>query len=439
MAEEHPGPPQTDKPTPPGHEKAAGHEKPSGPKPKRSLVKRIIVWLIILLIFAGLFVVILRQQSTPKAAAQGGGRRGALGGGPVTVTPATAKKGDIGVYQEAIGTVTPVFTTYVTSQVTGLIVVVHYTEGQLVHKGDPLVDIDPRQYEANVTQAQGTLDKDTQVLGQAKMDLERYRTAWAKNAIAKQILDDQEKTVSQDEGTVKADQGQLQFDQVQLTYCHITAPFTGRVGLRLVDPGNLAQANSTTPLVVITQEQPITVIFTVAEDALGDIQAQYRHGAALRVDAYDRTAQTKIATGKLLTIDNQIDITTGTVKLRAIFDNKTYALFPNQFVNTRLLVKTLPNMTLIPTSVIQHNGDIAFVYLIQNGTAQVRNVKPGVADGTVTAVEGINPGDVVANSSFEKLQPNSKVVISKGAPLAGQSGTKPAATKPTKSGNKAAP
>jgi membrane fusion protein, multidrug efflux system len=435
MAEEHPAPS-----IPPDNPKP-----PDVPKPKRSLVKRIIVWLIILLIFAGLFVLTLRQKSSPQAAAQGGGGRRAMLGGTVSVMPATAKKGDIGVYQEAIGTVTPVYTSTIISQVTGNINAVHYTEGQTVHKGDPLVDIDPRPYEANVVQAQGTLEKDTQVLGQAKMDLERYRTAWAKNAIAKQILDDQEKTVSQDEGTVKADQGQLQFDQVQLTYCHITAPYTGRVGLRLVDPGNLAQANnSSTPLVVITQEQPITVIFTVAEDALGAIQAQYRHGAALRVDAYDRTAQTKIATGKLLTIDNQIDTTTGTVKLRAIFDNNNYALFPNQFVNTRLLVNTLHNMTLIPTSAIQHNGETAFVYLIQNGTAQVRNIKPGVSDGTVTAVEGINPGDVVANSSFEKLQPNSKVVIANSSKPATQSGskstgTKPSGTKPTKSGNKATP
>jgi multidrug efflux system membrane fusion protein len=408
--------------------KPADHPNPSGaPKTKRSLVKRIIVWLVILLIFAGLFVVILRQKSTPQAAAQGGGRRAMLGG-TVTVMPATATKGDIGVYQEAIGTVTPVYTSTIVSQVTGNIDAVHYTEGQLVKKGDPLVDIDPRPYEANVIQAQGTLDKDTQVLGQAKMDLDRYRAAWAKNAIAKQILDDQEKTVSQDEGTVKADQGQLQFDQVQLTYCHITAPFAGRVGLRLVDPGNLAQANdSSTPLVVLTQEQPITVIFTVAEDALGEIQAQYRHGASLRVDAYDRTAQTKIATGKLLTLDNLIDTTTGTLKLRAIFDNGNGALFPNQFVNTRLLVRTLHNMTLIPTSAIQHNGDTAFVYVLKDNVAHVTNVKPGVADGTTTAVEGINPGDVVANSSFEKLQPNSKVAIAKPGK---QSGTKSNATQP---------
>ena len=417
MAEEHPKQStQADNPNPPG-----------ATKPKRSVVKRIIVWLLILLVFAGLFVVVLRQKSAPQAAGQAGGRRGAPGGGgPVSVMTATAKKGDVGVYQEAIGTVTPVYTSSVTSQVTGLIVAVHYTEGQLVHKGDPLVDIDPRQYEANVTQAQGTLDKDTHVLAQAKMDLERYRAAWEKNAIAKQILEDQEKTVLQDEGTVKADQGQLQFDQVQLTYCHITAPFTGRVGLRLVDPGNLVQANSTTPLVVVTQEQPITVIFTIAEDYLGQIQGQLRHGGQLRVDAYDRTAQTKIASGKLLTVDNQIDTTTGTVKLRAIFDNNNGTLFPNQFVNTRLLVTTQHNMTVIPTSAIQHNGDASFVYLIQNGTALIRNVKAGQADGNLTAVEGINPGDILVNSSFEKLQANAKVVIAKAPKPATTSATKAA-------------
>jgi multidrug efflux system membrane fusion protein len=432
------------------------HTPSNHTKSKSSLFKRIVVWIVILLIFAGLFVLTLRQKSAPQAAAQGGGGgRRAMLGGTVTITPVTATKGDIGVYQEAIGTVTPVYTSTIVPQVTGNINTVHYTEGQTVHKGDPLVDIDPRPYEANVVQAQGTLDKDTQVLGQAKMDLERYRAAWAKNAIAKQTLDDQEKTVAQDEGTVKADQGQLDFDKVQLTYCHITAPVTGRVGLRLVDPGNLAQANNSgTPLVVVTQEQPITVIFTVAEDALGEIQAQYRHGAALRVDAYDRSAQTKIATGKLLTLDNQIDTTTGTLKLRAIFDNNNGALFPNQFVNTRLLVKTLHNMTLIPTSAIQHNGDAAFVYVIKNNVAVVTNVKPGVADGTTTAVEGINPGDVVANSSFEKLQPNSKVQIA-GAKPAGRGGSKPNSTAPNstapnstaaptgtkskKSGNKATP
>jgi len=337
-----------------------------------------------------------------------------LGGGAVTVVPAVAQKGDIGVYLEAIGTVTPVFTTSVTSQVTGQVTAVHYTEGQIVQKGDPLVDIDPRPFEAQLAQAQGTLLKDQHVLAQARMDLERYRDAWSKNAIAKQTMEDQEKIVLQDEGTVKADEGLVNYDQVQVGWCHITAPFTGRVGLRLIDPGNVVQANSTTsPLVVVTQEQPITVIFTLSEDSLGQIEAQLRKGRRLTVDAWDRAAKAKIASGKLLTIDNQIDTTTGTVKLRAQFDNSHRELFPNQFVNARLLLETLRNMTLIPTAAIQHNGQVAFVYLIQNGVAQMRDVTPGVTEGGRTAVEGINPGDVVANSSFEKLQPNVKVAIAK--------------------------
>jgi multidrug efflux system membrane fusion protein len=300
---------------------------------------------------------------------------------------------------------------------------VHYREGSQVRKGAPLIDIDPRPFEAQLSQALGTLEKDTHILAQAKMDLERYRAAWARNAIAKQILDDQEKTVLQDEGTVKADQGLVQFDRVQLAYCHITAPFDGRVGLRLIDPGNVVQANSTTPLVVITQERPITVIFTVAEDSLGQIRAKLRHGGRLTVDAYDRAAQTKIATGKLLTLDNQIDTTTGTVKLRAIFDNKNDVLFPNQFVNTRLLVETLKDRTLIPTSAIQHNGQASFVYVIQNGTVQMRTVKPGTVNAGMTAVEGVQPGEVVANSSFEKLQPNAKVAIAQVSQPATTSGS----------------
>lgn len=385
----------------------------SHPKPNRSIVRRVMIWILVLAAFAGLFLLVLTQKNTPAAPRAGRGAA-ALAGMNITVIPATAQKGNIGVYQEAIGTVTPVYTSSVTSQVTGLVMAVHYTEGQLVQKGDALVDIDPRPFEAQLVQAQGTLAKDTQVLEQAKMDLQRYRDAWAKQAIAKQTLDDQEKIVLQDEGTVKTDQGIVQYDEVQLSYCRITAPFTGRAGLRLIDPGNVIQADSANPLVVITQEQPITVIFTVPEDSLGQIQVQLRNGHTLSVDAYDRAALTKIASGKLLTIDNLIDTTTGTVKMRAVFDNKNSRLFPNQFVNTRLLVTTQSNMTLIPTAAIQHNGQASFVYLIQDGKAEVRNINTGAVDGPNTAVTGIQPGDVVANSSFEKLQPGSKVVISKG-------------------------
>jgi multidrug efflux system membrane fusion protein len=366
------------------------------------------MWIVILLVFAIIFWLVLRHHDDSKTAAPS---RRAFGG-PVTVTAATAQKGNIGVYLDAIGTVTPIYTDSITSEVTGLVSQVHYTEGQLIRKGQPLIDIDARPFEAQLMQAEGTLERDTYVLEQANMDLQRYRDAWAKNGIPKQTLDDQEKIVLQDQGTVKLDQGTVQYDKVQVAFCHITAPITGRVGLRLVDPGNVVQANGTNPLVVITQIQPITVIFTIAEDDLSQVQAQTKNGKKLSVQAFDRTQQTKIATGKLLTFDNQIDTTTGTVKMRASFDNKDDTLFPNQFVNTKLLVKTLEGVTLIPTSTIQHNGQTAFVYLIQNDTAHIRNIKPGVTDGNNTAVEGINPGDVVATSSFEKLQDNSKVAVS---------------------------
>jgi multidrug efflux system membrane fusion protein len=330
----------------------------------------------------------------------------------VTITTVTAQKGDIGVYLDSIGTVTPVYTASITAQVTGIIIAVHYTEGQRVAKGDPLIDIDSRTYRAMLMQAQGALERDQNLLAQADMDLARYQEAWSRNAIAKQILDNQEKLVRQDEGTVKNDEGTVQFDQVQVDYCHITAPIAGRVGLRLVDPGNVVQSAGTLTLAVITQLEPITVIFTIPEDSLDPVQARLRARAKLSVDAFDRTAQTKIASGQLLTVDNQIDTTTGTVKARALFANANDALFPNQFVNTRLLVNTLRGVTLIPTSAIQQNGQASFVYVIQNNTAQMRSVKPGVTSGGITEVDGINPGDVIANSSFDKLQDKIAVVVS---------------------------
>ena len=248
------------------------------------------------------------------------------------------------------------------------------------------------------------------------MDVERYRAAWVRNAIQKQLLDDQEKIVLQDQGTVKNDQGTVQFDQVQVDFCHITAPISGRVGLRLVDPGNLVQSAGTVTLAVITQLDPITVVFTIPEDSLGPVAARLQKKATLAVDAYDRAAQTKIASGELLTLDNQIDTTTGTVKARALFANKNGGLFPNQFVNTRLLVHTLQGVTLVPASTIQQNGQASFVYVIQNNVAHLRTVKPGVSEGGLTQVDGINPGDVVANSSFDKLQDNAAIVVSNNSP-----------------------
>src|SRR6202453_716731 len=306
------------------------HQLPPPPQ-SRSMGIRILVWVIILVLFGLLFWWVMHRKAA-RAAAGGGGRRGAIGG-TVTLNVRTAKKGSIGVYLDAIGTVTPVYTTTLISQVTGVLSQVNYREGQLVRRGQTLIQIDPRQYQANVLAAQGALERDQNLLAEAEMDLKRYQDAWARNAIPRQTLEDQEKLVLQDQGTVKNDQGTVQYDQVQVAYCHITSPISGRVGLRLVDPGNLVTANSTTPLVVIAQIHPITVIFTLAEDSLPQVQEQMRGGKALPVGAYDRTQQTQLAKGKLITIDNQIDTVTGTVKLRAQFDNSNSLLFPNQFVN----------------------------------------------------------------------------------------------------------
>jgi len=371
---------------------------------------RIGVWFLLLLIFGtGFFLVLRHHDDTKKSTTSS--HRGAAGG-TATVTSVTAQKGDIGVYLDAIGTVTPVYTSSITSQVNGIVTEVHYKEGQMVRKGDPLIEIDSRPYRATVLQAQGILERDEGVLAQATMDLDRYRAAWARNAIPRQTLDDQEKLVSQDEGTVKNDQGTVQFDQIQVDYCHIVAPITGRIGLRLVDPGNVVQATGGTTLAVITQIQPITVIFTIPEDGLEQVQPRLRGRTNLAVDAFDRSDQKQIASGTLLTLDNQIDTTTGTVKARASFVNKDASLYPNEFVNTRLLVNTLHNATLIPSSAIQHNGQASYVYVLQNSTAHMRSIKQGVTDGGTTEVEGINPGDVLANSSFDKLQDNSKIVVS---------------------------
>jgi multidrug efflux system membrane fusion protein len=310
------------------------------------------------------------------------------------------------------------------SQVTGQVVAVHYREGQLVKKGDPLVEIDPRPYEATLKQAEGTLERDTHLLEQAQMDLARYQAALARNAIARQQVEDQEKLVLQDQGTVKIDQGTVDYDRVQVGFCHIVSPITGRVGLRLVDPGNVVTSGGGTSLAVITQLQPITVVFTISEDSLQQVLAQLHKRQALEVQALDRAQMKMIAKGKLLTTDNLIDTTTGTVKLRAVFDNKGNTLFPNQFVNTRLLVDTLHDVTLVDSSAIQHNGTQAFVWVIQNGAVQIRNVTTGTTDNNLTQVTGLNPGEVVADSSFEKLQNGAKVnIVQQQSP--GQGGQNP--------------
>ena len=391
-------------------------KKPAPPAaPKRSRFLRVLVWIAVLGVFALGFYLVSMPKEAPKGRVVGA----------TTITTVTAQKGNIGDYLDAIGTVTPVYTASIFSQVTGVVVAVNYQEGQIVKKGDPLVDIDDRQYQAQLVQAQGALQRDQNVLAQAQMDLQRFRDAWARNGVAKQTLDDQEKLVLQEQGTVKNDEGAVQFNQLQVEYCHIKAPIAGRVGLRPVDPGNLVTAgtsssSSGTPLLVITQIQPITVVFTIAEDNLGQVMEQLRNGSKLTVDVYDRAVQKKLATGELIAVDNQIDTTTGTVKVRASFPNDDFALFPNQFVNASLLVKTLQDVTLIPSSAIQQNGQTSFVYVIEDNVAHLKNIKPGVSDGGLTQVDGINPGDVLADSSFDKLQDNSKITVATGKPSATQ-------------------
>jgi membrane fusion protein, multidrug efflux system len=330
---------------------------------------------------------------------------------PVTIRTATARLGSMGMHVEALGTVTPVATVNLYSQVNGTVEAVHYTEGQMVRRGDPLVDIDPRAYEAQLQQAEGTLQHDRALLAQAEMDLARYKEASGQQAIARQTYEDQRLSVEQYRGSVKNDEGQVKYAQVQLSYCHITSPIAGRIGLRLVDPGNVVFSGGSTSIAVITQLQPITVVFNVAEDDLAQVHDEILQRASLPVDIFDRSQQTKIATGKLLTLDNQVDTSTGTVRFRGQFDNLQLNLYPNQFVNARLLVKTLTNAVLVPTAAIQRNGTQAFVYVLSGDTVKMRTVSELSTEDNVAAVTGIEAGEVVSTSSFDKLQDGAKVTV----------------------------
>jgi membrane fusion protein, multidrug efflux system len=407
--------------------------------PHRRHRRRRWVWLIVAILVFGATYWMYRQYEASQAARQA--KLAAMQIHSVPITTGTVQKGNIGVYLEGLGTVTPVYTVSVVSRVQGQITSIHYREGQMVREGDPLIDIDPRPYEAALTEAQGQLARDEASLAQARIDLDRYRAALARNAVAQQQVYDQEQLVKQDEGVVTNDQGVVANAKVNLVYCHITSPITGRVGLRLVDLGNMVQANGTSPLVVVAQLQPITVIFTLAEDYLPEIEQHLRPGHPMVVDALGRTDERQIATGSLLTLDNEVDPTTGTVKLRAIFPNTNNALFPNQFVNAKLLVDTEQGVNLVPTQAIQRNGQGAFIYLVEsNDTAHIQPVTVGTTDGNITAVQGVESGQVIATNGFDKLQDGIKVTIRNGnrtqtaatTPTGG--GSRPAAHPPSKTG-----
>jgi multidrug efflux system membrane fusion protein len=329
---------------------------------------------------------------------------------PIAITTTNALTGDIGISVTALGSVTPVYTVTLSSRVDGQLVHVNYVEGQMVRTNDLLVEIDSNPYQAQLAAAQGQYERDKALLAGAQIDLERFKAAYAKRAIPKQQYDDQLALVNQDTGTVKFDEGQIAAAQVNVDYCRIAAPISGRVGLRLVDPGNVVHAADTNALVVITQIQPMTVIFNVAEDYLPQIQTQMREGTSMTVEVFDRTQEKKIATGTFLTLDNQIDSTTGTVRIKALFTNDDEALFPNQFVNAKLVIQILHGVTLLPSAAIQRNPQGAFVYLVQtNQTLTMRAVTITATDNNESAVEGIKPGEVIATDNFNRLQEGIKV------------------------------
>ena len=377
-------------------------------------------WVVILVV-AGLGFWYFHGRSTSEAdsnAAPGGGGGKGKGGGygamVVPVVVATAQKGDFPVYLEGLGTVTAFNTVTVHTRVDGQIMKVNFTEGQYVRQGDSLIEIDPRPYQVMLEQAEGQLAKDQAQLHDVQVDFERYTLLFNEGVIPKQQVDTQQAQVGQYQGAIKADQATIDNAKLQLVYCHITAPISGRIGLRLVDMGNIVHASDTNGLLVITQVQPIAVIFTLPQDQLQQVLGKLYGSKSLSVEAYNRDDSAKIADGRLLTIDNQIDPTTGTYKLKAVFENDKNILFPNQFVNMHMLVDVKHNLVIVPAAAIQRGPQGTYVYVVSDGTTvNIRPVSIAQTTGNNVGVSsGLNPGDVVVIDGQDKLQDGSKVTTS---------------------------
>ena len=370
--------------------------------------------LIVLLIILGIIRSATKTETAP------GGR---FAGAPMAVNTATVEKGDVPVILNALGTVTPLQNVTVRTQINGQLQKIAFKEGQLVKKGEFLAQIDPRPYEATLAQAQGNLRKDRSLLADAKLDLQRFEELIKEDSVAQQQLDTQRALVEQYSGTVESDQAQIKTAEINLAYCHIVSPVTGRIGLRQVDEGNYVTPGDTNGIAVVTQLQPITAIFAIPEDNVGPIMQRLHDGAELQVEAYDRSNAKKLAVGKLLTVDNQIDVTTGTVKLRAEFDNQDGELFPNQFVNIQLLQDTLHDQMVMPSAAVHRgapNGvNSTFVYRVkQDSTAAVVPVQLGVADGeSVGVVSGLSVGDIVVTEGGDRLRDGAQVELPANTPV----------------------
>lgn len=378
---------------------------------------RRLIWLLVLCLLAagGLGYYLMQPGEAEKSQASqqrpGGRRQGPGASRPMPVTAVPARAGEVGVYLKGLGSVTPIATVTVRTRIDGQLMKVLFREGQIVRAGDLLAEIDPRTYEAQLRQAEGQMARDRALLANALIDLERYRVLYRQDSVAKQQLDTQEALVRQYEGTVKIDQAAIDTAKLQLTYCRITAPISGRLGLRLVDAGNIVRAGDANGLVVITQLQPIGVVFSIPEDNLPPVMRKLRAGEKLAVDAYDRSDKVRLASGTLLTVDNQIDPATGTVKLKAQFANRENRLFPNQFANVRMLLEVKRDATLVPGAAIQRGTPGTFVYVVKSdNTVTVRVVRPGPTQGDDVSLEaGLAPGERVVVDGADKLREGARV------------------------------